>query len=108
MTTFVEANHKQLLLLPPDLRDWLPKDDISHFILQAVERVDLSAFKTNHPGSGSPQYHPRLMLSLLIYCDAQGIFSSRRIERATYRDLGARFITANTHPDHDTICSFRR
>ena len=108
MATFVEANHKQLLLLPPDLRDWIPKDDISHFILQAVERVDISAFKINHRGSGSPRYHPRLMLSLLIYCYAHGIFSSRRIERATYRDLGARFITANTHPDHDTICSFRR
>ncbi|HHI78885.1 MAG TPA: transposase [Planctomycetes bacterium] len=48
------------------------------------------------------------MLSLLIYCDTHGIFSSRRIERTTYRDLGARFITANTHPDHDTIYSFRR
>src|SRR5258705_13307333 len=49
-----------------------------------------------------------MMLSLLIYCYANGIFSSRRIERATYRDLGVRFLTGDTHPDHDTICSFRR
>ena len=59
-------------------------------------------------GSGSAQYHPRMMLALLIYCYANGIFSSRRIERATRRDLGVRFVAANSHPDHDTIASFRR
>jgi transposase len=73
-----------------------------------VDRVDISAFKINNRGTGCPQYHPRLMLSLLIYCYTKGVFSSRKIERATYFDLGARFITADTHPDHDTICQFRR
>jgi len=48
------------------------------------------------------------MLALLIYCYANGMFSSRRIERATYRDIGVRFVTADRHPDHDTICKFRR
>ena len=76
-------------------------------MIEAVERVDLGAFKVNHRGTGSAQYHPRLMLALLVYCYANGIFSSRRIERATYRDIGARFIAANTHPDHDTIAAFR-
>ena len=75
-------------MLPPDLRDWIPEDDLAHFVIEAVERVELGAFKVNRRGSGSAQYHPRMMLALLIYCYANGIFSSRRIERATRRDLG--------------------
>lgn len=98
----------QAFLLPPDLKDWLPEDDIAHFIVAAVERVRLGVLRTNPQAGGKPQYHPRLMLALLIYCYANGVFSSRRIERATYRDIGVRFIAANTHPDHDTIAVFRR
>src|SRR5580704_18328681 len=108
MTTFVPFDRDQPFLLPPDLKDWLPEDDIAHFVVAAVERVRLGAFRTNPQAGGKPQYHPRLMLALLVYCYANGIFSSRRIERATWRDIGARFIAANTHPDHDTIASFRR
>ena len=77
-------------------------------MIEAVERVDLSAFKVNHRGTGSAQYHPRMMLALMIDCYANGIFSSRRIERATHRDIGVRFVAANRHPDHDTIARFRR
>ena len=108
MTTYVPFDRDQPFLLPPDLKEWLPEDDIAHFIVAAVERVRLGAFRTNWQAGGKPQYHPRLMLALLIYCYANGVFSSRRIERATYRDIGARFIAANTHPDHDTIAVFRR
>lgn len=108
MTTYVPFDREQPFLLPPDLKDWLPEDDIAHFIVAAVERVRLAAFHTNARAGGKPQYHPRLMLALLVYCYANGIFSSRRIERATWRDVGVRFIAANTHPDHDTIASFRR
>lgn len=108
MSHFIEADQNQPFLLPPDLRDWLPEDDLAHFVLAALERVDMTYFRINPRGSGSPQYHPRMMLALLIYCYANGIFSSRRIERATHRDIGVRFISANTHPDHDTICKFRR
>ena len=108
MTTYAPFDRDQRFLLPPDLTDWLPEDDIAHFIVAAAERVRLGAFRTNPQAGGKPQYHPRLMLALLIYCYANGVFSSRRIERATYRDIGARFIAANTHPDHDTIAVFRR
>src|SRR5579863_5598054 len=108
MTTYMPFDRNQPFLLPPDLRDWLPEDDIAHFIVAAVERVRLGAFRTNPQAGGKPQYHPRLMLALLIYSYANGIFGSRRIERATYRDIGVRFIAANTHPDHDTIAAFRR
>lgn len=108
MSQFKEWNHNQAFLLPPDLKDWIPQDDLVHFVLEAVERVDMKRFRINTRGTGDAQYHPRMMLSLLIYCYANGIFSSRRIERATYRDIGVRYLTANTHPDHDTICKFRR
>ena len=108
MAKFVESDRDQPYLLPPDLRDWIPPDDLVHFVLEAVERVSMSAFQVNERGTGSAQYHPRMMLALLVYCYANGVFSSRRIERATYRDLGVRYLTADGHPDHDTICAFRR
>ena len=96
------------MLLPPDLRDWIPEEDLVHFVIEAVEQMPATSFRINHRGTGSQQYSPRMMLALLIYCYANGIFSSRRIERATYRDIGVRYLTADTHPDHDTICTFRR
>lgn len=96
------------LLLAPDMREWVPQDDMVHFVIEAVAGVDLSAFRTNWRGTGSRQYPPHMMLALLIYCYSHGIFGSRRIERASWRDLGVRFLTGDTHPDHDTICKFRR
>ena len=82
MQNFVQGDRNQPYLLPPDLREWLPEDDLAHFVVEAVERVPLSQFRVNTRGTGSAQYHPRLMLALLIYCYANGLFSSRRIERA--------------------------
>ena len=108
MEKFIESDPRQALLLPVDLREWVPEDDLSHFVLAAVERVPMHRFRVNTRGSGSAQYHPRMMLALLIYSYANGVFGSRRIERATYRDIGTRYLTADTHPDHDTICKFRR
>ena len=108
MGTFVPFSRDQSFLLPPDLKDWLPEDDVAHFVVAAVERVPLSAFQAKSAAGGKAQYHPRLMLALLVYCYANGVFSSRRIERATFRDIGVRFVAANLHPDHDTIAAFRR
>jgi transposase len=108
MATFVPFSREQSFLLPPELRDWLPEDDLAHFIVAAVERVPLDAFQAKAVASGKAQYHPRLMLALLVYCYANGVFSSRRIERATFRDIGVRYVAANLHPDHDTIAAFRR
>ena len=86
----------------------MPEDDLAHFVLESVERVPMRKFQVNELGTGSEQYHPRLMLALLTYCYANGIFGSRRIERATYRDLGIRYVSADCYLDHDTICAFRR
>jgi transposase len=108
MVKFRPYDRGQQLLLPPDLREWVPEDDLAHFIVEAVERVCIGSFKVNWQGSGKAQYHPRLMLALLIYCYANGIFSSRRIERASHRDVAVRFVAADQHPDHDTIATFRR
>ncbi len=96
------------LLLPPSIQEWVPQDDMSRFIVDAVGLLEERCFGYNWRGSGSEQYPPRMMLALLIYCYANRLFSSRRIERATYRDIAVRYITADTHPDHDTIAKFRR
>jgi len=108
MTNFRSYDRSQRLLLPPDLNEWVADDDLAHFIVEAVERVDMCAFHVSATGSGKAQYHPRMMLGLLVYCYASGIFSSRRIEQATYRNISVRFIAADTHPDHDTVAKFRR
>ena len=108
MKNFRDYDRSQRLLLPPDLCDWVADDDLAHFIVEAVERVDMAAFSVSRTGSGKAQYHPRMMLALLVYCYASGIFSSRRIEQATYRNVSVRFIAADSHPDHDTIAKFRR
>ena len=108
MANFIPFNREQAFLLPPDLKSWLPDDDLAHFVVAAVERVPLAAFEVPGRTGGKLQYHPRLMLALLVYCYANGIFSSRRIERATYRDIAVRFVAANLHPDHDTVAVFRR
>ncbi|MBV8277083.1 MAG: IS1182 family transposase [Verrucomicrobia bacterium] len=105
---FVEVDRNTPMLLPADLRDWVPEDDLVHFVIEAVRSLPTGQFVVNERGTGYAQYPPSMMLALLIYCYANGVFSSRRIERATYRDLGVRFLTGDTHPDHDTICSFRR
>jgi transposase len=105
---FVNIDRSTPMLLPPDLREWVQDDDLVHFVVDAVGLLDLTSAGVNHRGTGSEQYPPGMMLGLLIYSYAQGVFSSRRIERATYQNLSVRYLTADTHPDHDTIAKFRR
>ena len=107
-TRFVNIDRNTPMMLPPDLRDWVPANDIVHFIIDGVELINLKEFKINRKGSGNRQYPPAMMLSLLIYNYVHGRFSSRKIEEATYPIIPVRYICDNTHPDHDTICSFRR
>src|SRR6266568_2304443 len=105
---FKNVDRQTPMLMPPDLRDWVSEDDLVHFVIEAVERLPLESFAVNHKGCGDAQYPPHMLLGLLIYCYANGIFGSRRIERATYRDVAVRYLTCDLHPDHDTICAFRR
>jgi transposase len=105
---FVNVDHDTPLLLPPDLRDWVSPGHMVHFIMDAVKALDLSLARINQRGTGHAQYPPSMMLGLLIYCYATGTFSSRRIETLTYENVAVRFLTGDTHPDHDSICKFRR
>jgi transposase len=108
-TRLVNIDRETPMFLPPDLRDWIPTDHIAHFIIDAVERLAECKFHVNRRGSGSEQYPPRMMLALLIYCYVSGRFSSREIETASYTDVVIRYICGGEHhPDHDTICTFRR
>jgi len=106
-TRLVNVDRLTPMLLPPDLRDWVPADHIVHLILDAVSRLPKERFQFNWRGTGSEQYPPEVMLSLLMYCYCTGRFSSRAIEEASYSDVVVRYICGNTHPDHDTICTFR-
>ena len=104
---FVNLDRQTPLLLPCDLRDWLPADHIVHLVLEAVEQIPTAHLRVNQRGTGSAQYPPTMMLALLIYSYATGRFGSRTIEAATHSDVAVRFLCANTHPDHDSICTFR-
>lgn len=95
------------MFLPYDLREWVPAGHIVHFILEAVEQIPTTHFQVNDRGSGSEQYPPTMMLGLLIYCYATGRFGSRTIEAASYSDVAVRYLCANHHPDHASICAFR-
>jgi transposase len=106
-TRFVNVDRQTPMFLPCDLRDWMPANHIVHFLLDAVEQLPLHHFHVNARGTGSEQYPPAMMLALLIYCYATGRFGSRTIEAATYSDVAVRFICANQHPDHASICAFR-
>ena len=81
---FVTIDYDTPLMLPPDLRDWVPARHLAHFILDVVEEVNLRQVRINERGTGSEQYPPRMLLALLLYCYATGIFGSRRIEQATW------------------------
>ena len=105
---FVTIDYDTPLILPPDLREWVPAGHLAHFILDAVEEMDLRQVQVNERGTGSEQYPPRMLLALLLYCYATGVFGSRRIEQATWDSVPVRMICGDTHPDHDTICTFRR
>lgn len=105
---FVSIDRDTPLLLPPNLRDWVPADHLVHFIVDAVGVLELRQLKVNERGTGSEQYPPAMLLGLLIYSYATGVFSSRRIEQSTYDSVPVRVLTADTHPDHDTLCAFRR
>ena len=81
---------------------------MARFVVEVIDGLDLSALSNSYRGAGSASYHPALLLGLLVYGYATGVFSSRKLERATYDSVAFRFIAANDHPDHDTIATFRR
>src|ERR1700733_3431957 len=107
-TRYVNVDRETAMLLPVDLREGVEEDDLVHFVIEAVEGLDLRGAAGSQRGTGSEQYPPAMMLALLAYSYATGVFSSRRIERSTYVNVAVRYLCADTHPDHDTIAKFRR
>lgn len=95
-------------LFPPSMNDWLPEHHLSRFVVDIVEQLDLKPLEQAYGTSGSDAFHPSLLLSIMIYGYATGVFSSRKLEQATYDSVAFRFVAANGHPDHDTLNTFRK
>jgi transposase len=108
MSRFVPVDRDTAYLLPPSVDEWLPSDHLARFVVEVIEQLDLSDLVRQYAGRGSAAHHPAVLLGLLIYGYASGVHSSRKIERATYDSVAFRYVAANTHPDHDTLASFRR
>ena len=101
MSNFRQVDRETGYLLPPSVDDWLPERHLARFVVEVIEQLDLSPFVKAYRGSGSAAHHPSVLLGLLIYGYATGVYSSRKLERATYDSVAFRFIAANDHPDPD-------
>jgi transposase len=108
MSNFRPVDRDTGFLLPPSVDEWLPEKHLARFVVEVIDGLDLGRMAKAYRGSGSASYHPSLRLGILVYGYATGVFSSRKLERATYDSVAVRFIAANQHPDHDTIAAFRR
>src|SRR5664279_2328219 len=109
--SFRSDDLNQSLLLPPSLHDWLPKNHRARFMVDVVETLDLSAIHASYDagdGRGQSAYAPALMVRVLLYGYATGIYSSRKIQAKTFDDVGFRFLSADEHPDHSTLAEFRK
>src|SRR3712207_4700284 len=118
MSNFRPIDRDTGFLPPPSVDEWLPEKHLARFVVEVIDGLDLSAMSGSYRGAGSASYHPRLPLGILAYGYATGVFSSRRLERATYDSrkleratydsVAFRFVAANEHPDHDPVAAFRR
>jgi len=108
MSNFRLVDRDTGFLMPPSVDEWLPQKHLARFVVDVIGGLDLRAMTGSYRGSGEASYHPTILLGILIYGYATGVFSSRKLERATHDSVAFRFIAANQHPDHDTIAAFRR
>src|ERR1700691_1596853 len=108
MSNFRAIDRKTGYLLPPSVDEWLPEKHLARFIVDVIDGLDLARMGRAYRGAGSASYHPRTLLSILVYGYATGLFSSRKLERATWDSVAFRYIAGSEHPDHDTIATFRR
>lgn len=105
---FVNVDRDTPYLLPPSVQDWLPENHLARFVVEIVDRLNLSELNSGYRGRGSEAFPPSMMVALLFYGYATGIFSSRQLERATFDSVAFRYVAGNRHPDHDTIAHFRK
>lgn len=105
---FKTANYEDTLNLSVTLGEALPPNHLARFVVDVIGQLDLSALYARYASSGGEAFAPEILLGLLFYGYATGVFSSRKIEQATSESLPFRFIAGNLHPDHDTIAHFRK
>ena len=108
---FIADTVNQTLLFPPSLHDWLPEGHLARFLLDVVSALDLSAIYTSYQekdGRGQAAYAPEMMVRLLLYGYARGVYSSRKIQTRTFEDVAFRYLSGDQHPDHATIAEFRK
>ena len=105
---FIDCDRDTVYLLPPSIQDWLPEHHLARFVVEIVSQLDLTPLQNAYAGRGSAPYSPSMLLALLFYGYATGVFSSRKLEAATYDSVAFRYIAANKHPDHDTLATFRK
>jgi len=108
MSNFRPVDRDTGFLMPPSVDEWLPERHLARFVVDVIASLDLRSMTGSYRGSGEASYHPSVLLGILVYGYATGVFSSRKLERATYDSVAFRFVAANQHPDHDTIAVFRR
>src|SRR5665213_1339367 len=108
---FIADTVNQTLLFPPSLHDWLPEGHLARFLLDVVSALDLSAIYTSYAekdGRGQAAYAPEMMVRLLLYGYARGVYSSRKIQARTFEEVAFRYLSGDQHPDHATIAEFRK
>ena len=108
MSHFRPIKRDMNYLFPPSMNDWLPEQHLARFVVEIVEQLDLKGMERAYRGTGSAPFHPALLLSILVYGYATGVFSSRKLENATHDSVAFRFVAADEHPDHDTLNTFRK
>ena len=108
MSRFKPIKRDMNYLFPPSMNDWLPEHHLARFIVEIVEQLDVKAMERVYGTSGSAPFHPTLLLSILVYGYATGVFSSRKLEHTTYDSIAFRFVAADEHPDPDTLNTFRK
>jgi len=107
-TQFILIDRDTPYILPPCVQDYLPEEHMARFVVEIVDQLDLGALSAVYAGKGKRPYHPAMLLALLFYGYATGVFSSRKLEKATHDSMAFKYICANENPDHDTINSFRK
>ena len=105
---FKTADYDATLEVTVRLGDCLPPDHLARFVVDLIAQLDLSAIYARYGTRGGQPYAPEILLALLFYGYATDVFSTRKLERATYETVPFRFIAGNLHPDHDTLATFRK
>jgi transposase len=105
---FIPIDRDSSYILPPCVQDYVPEDHLARFVVELVDQLDLRSLSAVYAGKGKRPYHPAMLLALLFYGYATGVFSSRKLEKATHDSMAFKYICANAYPDHDTINSFRK